>query len=173
MSSAAPQKCTKLASVVGASAATNSHAASRCQVCPAAALRRCISHAATQTCALWQAVRRDEIAGREHIGTDQFQWGAQLAAPHLCVLAIPPIEHVLTCGWLERPVCSAHRTFSSSTSRTATIFRVADTWALGCAQRCAGSDPRQPLRGARWPRALNAEHAYLGEKSTCTSAASV
>ena len=98
MSSAAPQKCTKLASVVGASAATSSHAASRCQVCRAAALRRCIPHAATQTCALWQAVRRDEIAGREHIGTDQFQWGAQLPAPHLCVLAIPPIEHVLTAA---------------------------------------------------------------------------
>ena len=89
---AAGGKCTELASVVGASAATNSHTASSLQVCWDAALRRCLSYAVTQACTLWLAVRRDKIDGREDVGIELLQWGAQVPGPNLSALARPLIE---------------------------------------------------------------------------------
>ena len=112
-----------------------------------------------------QVNRRNKNGGRVNVGNKLIQLGAQAPSPHLSTLVHVPIEHVLTlCGWPERPVCSAHRTFSSSTSRTARIFGFADTWAFGCALRCAGGDLRRPLTGARWPRALDRAERLLWRK---------
>ena len=108
-----------------------------------------------------QVDRRNKNGGRENVGNKLIQRAAQAPRARLPPLVHAPIEHALTCGWPDGSACSSHRTFSSSASRTVKFFGFADTWAFGCAQRRAGIDARRPLREARWPRALDANTAFI------------
>ena len=73
--------------MAGAIAVTNFHGLSSSQVGQAAALRAGCSRQASFSRALWQAARRDKIAGRECAGIALLQWGAQVPNHYLCALA--------------------------------------------------------------------------------------
>ena len=98
----------------------------------------------------------NENGGRVNVGNELIHWDAQAPSARLSPLVHAPIEHVVTCGWPERPGCSAHRTFSSSPSRTGD-----DLWRC----RYVGVRVRTAVCGKRIEAA--AERSAVASRARC------
>ena len=114
-----------------------------------------------------QVKRRNKNGGRVNVGNKFIQLGAQASSPHLSTLVHVPIEHVLTCGWPERPVCCS----APLTGFSRHLLRVPrGSLALPTRGRSgAHFGVREAIcggrsEGARWPRALDRADRLLWRK---------